>query len=255
MPRKPRKNEEGRYYHVMVQGIGKEYVFPDDDCKGYYLTCLKKAKQHCEAKLLAFCVLGNHAHILTAVKDSYELANFFRRVNSEYAMYYNRTKNRVGYVFRDRYRSELITDSRYLINCLVYIQNNPVKAGIVTKAENYIYSSYINYITQSGIIDFEEAEKYYSIKPDNMRNIMKESTTEEWLENIDREYEDKNQVFAEITKKYGLTKDRIKTNDELLKIVVKEMQLRSKISLREIAKILEIGRETLRKMLSTPPSP
>ena len=86
MPRKPRKNQEGRFYHVMVQGIGKEYVFPDDDCKGYYLRCLQKAKQYCQAKLLAFCVMDNHAHILTVVKNIEELSKYFRRINADYAL-------------------------------------------------------------------------------------------------------------------------------------------------------------------------
>lgn len=255
MSRKPRQNQNGKYYHVMVQGIRKEYIFPDDDCKGYYLTCLQKAKQYCEAKLLAFCVLGNHAHILAVVKDGVELTKYFRRVNSEYAMYYNRTRNRVGYVFRDRFKSELITDMRYLINCLAYIQNNPVKAGIVNQAEDYKYSSYTNYITQNGIIDFDEAGKYYITKADNIKKIMKEFTNNVWMEYDDREYENKEKVLKEVIKKYGLTSDRIKTDDELLKKAVKELQERSKLSIREIAKLFDIGRETLRTRLSIPPSP
>lgn len=70
-----------------------------------------------------------------------------------------------------------------------------------------------------------------------------------------REYEEKNEVLNELISKYGLTKNRLKNEDGLLRTVVKEMQSRCKISLREIAGLLEIGRETLRIRLSTPPSP
>ena len=56
-------------------------------------------------------------------------------------------------------------------------------------------------------------------------------------------------------KRSSIVYSNLKTDDELLKTVVKEMQSRSKICLREIASLLEIGRETLRKRLSTPPSP
>jgi REP element-mobilizing transposase RayT len=176
--------------------------------KGYYLKCLQKAKQYAQAKLLAFCVMGNHAHILLVVNNNEELSKYFRRVNSEYARYYNKTKNRVGYVFRDRFRSEVIKNESYLINCLAYIQNNLLKAGILEKAEEYQYSSYINYLTQDGIVDFEEASKYYSTKPSNIKEIMNELTDSNWLEHDDNEYEDKNEVYADIIKKYGLTKNR-----------------------------------------------
>jgi hypothetical protein len=122
------------------------------------------------------------------------------------------------------FKSELITDERYLINCLAYIQNNPVKARVVTNVEDYKYSSYINYITQGGIIDFDEAKKYYSTESSNIKAIMEELNDGNWLEHDDKIYEDKNEVFKELINKYGLTKTRLKEDDKLLKTVVKEMQ-------------------------------
>jgi REP element-mobilizing transposase RayT len=256
MPRKPRENTEGKYYHVMVQGIGKEYIFPDDNCKGYFLASLQKAKLIKGINILAFCIMGNHAHVLVVSENNNALGQFFKRANAEYAMYYNRQNNRVGYVFRDRFKSESITDEKYLINCLVYIHNNPVKAGLIERAEDYKYSSYINYISKKGIIDFEEAKKYYSINEGDIRAIMQEKTYANWLEHDDKEYENREIVFDELIKRYGLTRNMIKGNDEVLYKIVNEIQKRCKVSLREIAAMLGIARETLRKKVgSLPPSP
>lgn len=110
MPRKARKEIDTKYYHVMVQGIGKEYVFPNDKCKGFYLTCLHKGKVNNIPNILAFCVMGNHAHMLLHIDNIEQLSKYMRKVNADYARFYNRLHRRVGYVFRDRFRSEPIYD-------------------------------------------------------------------------------------------------------------------------------------------------
>ena len=255
MPRNARKNIEGKHFHVMVQGIGKEYVFPDDESKGYYLSCLQKAREKHYAKIVAFCVMGNHAHILVVVESAKGLAEYFRRANADYAMYYNRRQKRVGYVFRDRFRSELITGEKYMANCVAYIQNNPVKAGMVERAEDYQWSSYVNYLTGRGITDFDEAAKYFDTSPENMREVMKERTWN-WMEHDDMEHEDKFAVLQELIKKYKITSARsVQDSEDLLAKVATEIRERSGASLREIAQMLEVGREKLRRAVSTPPSP
>jgi len=253
MPRKARKNIDGRYFHIMVQGIDKEFIFSDDDSKGYYLTSLQRAQEKVDVKIIAFCIMGTHAHILVVVNDAEELARYFKRVNSDYAMYYNRIRKRIGYVFRDRYRSELITTKEYMAYCLAYIQNNPVKAGIVERAEDYPYSSYTNYLTGRGIVDFKEAAKYFDTSPKSMKEIMSEMSPINWMEHKDREYEDKQEVLKRLLKKYHITsKESIKKQDLARKMAL-EIKERSGASIREIAEMLELGRETLRRWLSTPP--
>ncbi|MCL2540118.1 MAG: transposase [Firmicutes bacterium] len=255
MPRKARKDTDGKFFHVMVQGIGKEYIFPDDDCKGYYLSCLKKSKTKLPAKILAYCVMGNHAHVLVSVQNAQELALFLRQANGDYARYYNNTRNRVGYVFRDRYRSEVIQDERYLIHCVAYIHNNPLKAGLVERAENYKYSSYVNYLTKKGMVDFDEAAKLFDTSERSMRAIMLEKTGANWLEHDDKEYEDKHKVLTELIKKYNISSKASVRNEELAKALTMELQERSGVSLREVAILLEVSREWLRRVVSTPPSP
>ena len=255
MARIARQNIETRYTHVMMQGIGKEYIFPDEDSKGYYLTCIQKAQKVIDGKILAFCIMGNHAHLLVCMKKPEELGKFMQKTNTLYAKYYNRTKKRVGYVFRDRFKSEGITNSKYLLNCVVYIQNNPVKANIVKNAEDYLYSSYKNYLTGQGVVSFEEAAKHYDISATGMRQVMQDKSGGEWLEHDDREYEDVRDVLLDIVKKYHIASKEDIEKLGIIKEITMEMQDRSGASLREIAKILEVNREYLRKIMSTPPSP
>lgn len=253
MARIARKNLETNFIHVMVQGIGKEYIFPDDESKGYYLTSIQKAQTKIKGKIIAFCVMDNHAHLLIIMEKMEELGKFMQLINSEYAKYYNRIKNRVGYVFRDRFKSEGITDIKYLINCAVYIQKNPIKAGIVEKAEDYKYSSYTNYLCGKGLVNFEEAAKYFEASPKGMQILMEEISENNWMEHNDKDYEDKNNVLHELTKRYNIHTKKLDEN--LIIKMAKEIHERCGTSYREISNLLDIGRETLRKLLSTPPSP
>ena len=63
-------------------------------------------------------------------------------LNTRYGLYYNKKYKRTGYVFRDRYKAEGIYSEEQLHNCIKYIYDNPVKAGICKRPEEYLYSNY-----------------------------------------------------------------------------------------------------------------
>jgi len=246
MPRLARKSLEGKHFHVMVQGIGKEMIFPDNNCKGYYISLLEKAKVKNKIFIFAFCIMENHAHCLIEAKNINAMSLFMKEINTEYARYYNNICSRVGYVFRGRFRSELIEDVKYLINCLAYIHNNPVNAKMVEKAEEYGYSSYTNYLTKAGIVDFKEAKMYYDISPSNIKAIMKEKSNSTWLEHNDKELEKYDDVIDELVIRYGLSKSKLESDDKLLGKVAVELKERTGLSLRKISGLLGLARERVR---------
>ncbi|MCL2798133.1 MAG: transposase [Firmicutes bacterium] len=247
MAKQIRRNLDGQYFHVMVQGIGKEYVFPDDNSKGYYLSCLKNYKEEYPVKILAFCVMGNHAHVLLSVNNSDELSKYMKRVGEDYARYYNRAQDRVGYVFRSRFKSEVIRSEKHLVYCVAYIQNNPLKARLVEWAEEYPYSSYSNYLLRTGIVDFAEAGIFFDTAPDYMAGLMAELTDSKWLEHDDKE--GKAEVLAELIERYRFTPGELKDKD-LVREIAMELRERTGISIRSAAELLFIDRETLRRLLS-----
>jgi REP element-mobilizing transposase RayT len=250
MARKSRKDLSGNYFHVMVQGIGKEHVFPSDNFKAYFLNCLQKTKEIVAVKILAFCVMDNHAHVLISCKDTEELSSYLKRVNEDYARYYNRINQRVGYVFRDRFKSEIIKNENHLVYCAVYIQNNPVKAGIVSKAKEYKFSSLINYLKGCGIVDFDEAARFFDVSKSNMLAMMRRKTNLTWMEHDDKEYEDKFVVLEELLKRHGISnvtsRNIINTNKDLAVKIALEIKERCGTSLRKIADLFEMSREKLR---------
>lgn len=239
---------EGKFFHIMVQGIAQENIFPDDNSKGYYLSCLIDSKTKANIFIFAFCVMSNHVHILVEAENISKLSSFMNSANAKYAKYYNTINRRVGYVFRGRFKSELIEDTKYLINCLAYIHNNPVKAKIVENAKDYNYSSYINYLTRFGMIDFEEAKKHYDISPSNIKAIMKERSESRWLEHDDMIYENEKKVFEGLIIRYGLSKKNL--DDNLMKKVAVELKERCGTSLRKTANLLEVSRERLRRAVA-----
>ena len=90
--------------------------------------------------------MDNHIHLL--LKESSEgLATMMKRINVSFAYYFNQKHQRIGHLFQDRFKSEPIENERYLLAVIRYIHNNPVKAGIVKKPEQYKWSSYNSYLS------------------------------------------------------------------------------------------------------------
>ena len=155
MPRLAREYLESCFYHIITQGINREYIFEGEYAKELYKSLIKKNIEGTDIQILAYCIMDNHAHILIHVKKTEEMTKLMRKTNTSYGMLYNRMKKRVGYVFRDRYYTQVIKNERQLLNCLVYIHNNPIKANIVNKIGSYKYSSYSEYIGKKDLITNE----------------------------------------------------------------------------------------------------
>lgn len=153
MPRKSRKILNDKICHNIVQGINKEYIFKEDDDKEKYLSLLRKYYRDYEIDIISYCIMDNHTHLILYSDNIKNISDFMGRVNSIYAMYYNKKYNRVGYVFRDRFKSILILTREQLYFCIKYIHMNPVKAKIVENESEYKYSSYNDYLNKSGFLN------------------------------------------------------------------------------------------------------
>ena len=121
MSRKPRKTNESSLFHVIVQGIEKKYIFSNEQyMKKYFSLVVEKSSKH-DVTILAYCIMSNHAHFLIYSPKITNMSDFMRDVNTGFGIYYNKKEKRVGYVFRDRFVSQPITNIRYLYNCISYI--------------------------------------------------------------------------------------------------------------------------------------
>jgi REP element-mobilizing transposase RayT len=148
MPRTARKKSETGIYHVLLRGINRQTIFEDDEDAVKFLQTLEKYKQENEYEIYAYCLMGNHIHILIK-ENQEELGNSMRRIGASYVYWYNWKYERTGHLFQDRYKSEVVENDRYLLTVLRYIHQNPLKAGIVNDINEYKWSSYFEYLDKN----------------------------------------------------------------------------------------------------------
>lgn len=145
MPRCARAQSDTGIYHVMLRGINRQQIFEDEQDRAKFLQILRECKHISEFKLYAYCLMGNHIHLLIAPGNE-PLHLIFRRIGVRFVYWYNIKYRRNGHLFQDRYKSEPIIDDSQFIAAWRYILQNPVKGGLSPTAEQYPHSSAASYV-------------------------------------------------------------------------------------------------------------
>ncbi len=249
MPRTSRKLYEKRqFFHVMVQGIDREFIFNTKEEKEVYKKLMIKYANKMHIKIVAYCMMDNHVHIVIKIREISELSKYMQCVNTSYAIYYNKKKQRVGYVYRNRYQVQVIQDIRHLKNAIIYVHNNPVKAKICGSADEYAFSSYqqwarkLRNYTSNDTSLFVNLQEYKELHED-------ERVQEEFLDiQKDKKTIAKNIIQIYLKQKH-ITLQELKNNRLMLKQICKELHEKEKISYRKIEEIINISRETIRKLI------
>ena len=241
MPRKSRKLLDGKICHHIVQGINKEYVFQEDEDKKKYLNLLRKYYKDYEIDIICYCIMDNHVHLILYSSNIENISAFMRKVNSIYAMYYNKKYNRVGYVFRNRFKSILILTRKQLCICIKYIHMNPVKANIVKNENEYKYSSYNDYLNKSGFLN-QRILNFLFLKPQNYIEKFKSIP----YKNI---YDNKivlKNILDKFLKQENICLNQLRKKENLLEKFISYLNSKKyNYSKQELADILEISRATL----------
>lgn len=159
MPRIARVKSESGIYHVMLRGINKQPILSDDIDKLDFLNCVKKVKSVCKFEIYAYCVMSNHIHLLIKENDEFRIDNIIKRIAVSFAYRYNLNHGRTGHLFQDRFRSEPVDSERYFLTVLRYIHQNPVKANLCTKLDEYPWHSFGAY---NGVED-NITDTYYAL--------------------------------------------------------------------------------------------
>lgn len=144
MPRPRRYEIENGWYHVINRGAARRHIFLNDELKSVFLDVLGIVVERYGFKLYAFCLMGNHYHLLINTPFP-NLSHGMRTLNAMYAQKFNGIRKKDGPVFKGRYKSIFIRDERYLNNLVRYIHLNPVSAGVVGVDEAYRWSSHVDY--------------------------------------------------------------------------------------------------------------
>ncbi len=139
MPRQARLLLDNGCYHVITRGNQRQTIFKEQDDFNIYLELLYRYKKRYNSKIYGFCLMNNHVHL---VMESDKLSKAMHGINLSYAQYFKYKYRTIGHFWQDRYKSFVIQRDRYIINCITYIEYNPVRAEIVSRPEDYPWSSY-----------------------------------------------------------------------------------------------------------------
>jgi putative transposase len=142
MPRPLRIYVEGQSVHVMHRGINRMQIFDDDGDYHAFIRIVRYGARQEGVDVHAFALMINHYHLQVTPRHALALPRALKRVNSDYSRYYNRKHRRTGTLWGYRPRLVPIEDDRQWLTCLRYIEQNPVRAGIVSRPEDYSWSSY-----------------------------------------------------------------------------------------------------------------
>ena len=119
---------------MIGRGIEKKYIFEQKKDKEEFHARLKHNLTQSSLKCYAWCIMGNHFHLLLQTGKT-RLPDFMKRLMTGYAIYYNKRHKRVGHLFQNRYKSTVCDKEAYLLSLVRYIHLNPVQAGILEYKE------------------------------------------------------------------------------------------------------------------------
>lgn len=156
MPRARRIWFPGATYHIIQRGVNQQNIFGEVDDYVYFLKTLAEIKKEMLFKVYLYVLLANHYH-LTVEASKNHISEIMHAINSSYAIRFNKKYQRTGHLFQGRFKGILIDKENYLLELSRYIHLNPVKAGLVNRPEDYIWSSYRYYIgkEKNFLIDIE----------------------------------------------------------------------------------------------------
>jgi putative transposase len=142
MPRRSRIQLDGVPLHIVQRGHNREACFFAEEDYQSYLHWLGEALAEQECELHAFALMTNHVHLLITPKRAGRIPRLIMSLGRRYVQYINRTYKRTGTLWNSRYKSSLIHAESYLLNCMRYIELNPVRAGMVDDPAHYRWTSY-----------------------------------------------------------------------------------------------------------------
>ncbi len=141
MSRPLRVEYPGALYHVTCRGDRREPIYRDAEDRRAHLTVIAHALDRFDAEALAYCLMGNHYHVVLHTRRA-NLSRVMRHVNGVYTQAFNRRHGLVGHLFQGRYKAILVDRDAYLWAVCRYVERNPVAARWVDFPGDWTWSSY-----------------------------------------------------------------------------------------------------------------
>lgn len=158
MPRIARIIIDNASYHIMARGNQKQATFIEETDFLRYLKLLRCYKKKYGFKLYGYCLMPNHVHLILEVKKGPDLAKIMQGLNQTYAIWFNEKYKKVGHLWQGRYKSMLIQKNEYMLECIEYVELNPIRANISKSPFEYPWSSWQERLgyKQNGLLDLPQ---------------------------------------------------------------------------------------------------
>jgi putative transposase len=141
MPRTARASQGGFCYHVLNRGNGRRTVFHKDGDYIAFLKLLHQAGERTPVRLLAYCLMPNHFHLALWPRNDGDLSDYMMWLLTAHVRRYHQRYHSSGHVWQGRFRAFPIQEDEHLLTVLRYIERNPLRAGLVDGAQDWLWSS------------------------------------------------------------------------------------------------------------------
>jgi putative transposase len=143
MPSRSRNLPAGSVVHVVNRGNDKRLLFQYAREFEEFLRLVAWAKSFCPVRIVAYCIMSNHWHFVFWVEVEWDVSAFLHRLTTTHAKRWRRKTGTIGHghVYQDRFKASSIFSERYYYNCLRYVEQNSLQAGLVRSAKEWRWSS------------------------------------------------------------------------------------------------------------------
>ena len=146
MPRPRRLEPAGVPLHVIQRGNNRTACFFGDVDLRFYLKCLADAASRRDCEIHAYALMTNHVHLLLTPQKAGGASRMLQDIGRRFVPIVNKFHERTGTLWEGRFRSNLVDSEKYFLTCHRYIELNPVRAGMVSRPSEYLWTSHRHYL-------------------------------------------------------------------------------------------------------------
>ena len=141
MPRTARASQGGICYHVVNRGNGRAEVFHKDGDYDAFVQLLADAHERLPMRVLAYCLMPNHFHLVLWPKDDGDLSRWMQWLLTAHVRRYHQHYHSSGHVWQGRFKAFPIQADEHLLTVLRYVERNALRAKLVRQAQRWLWSS------------------------------------------------------------------------------------------------------------------
>ena len=156
MPRIKRGLVDDCCYHILNRGNGKQKIFHKAQDYEAFIELMKEAKKRHPVKLLGYCLMPNHFHIVAMCIQSTELSRYMQWLMTSHVRRYHAHYKSSGHIWQGRFKSFIVQKDIHLLALLRYVERNPLRAGLVKSAKEWRWSSQREAVNRSSSFLLDE---------------------------------------------------------------------------------------------------